>query len=396
MKGATMHASFDLDSAVQTLAHRIGRPIIVFDADFAVAGFSVHDEPIDRPRLNMILTHHASERATTMITKHHVHRAAGAVLLPVAAGFPSRVVAPLRYQGRVTGYVSYIPGDDDPDGRDAPDIVAARDELGAILAAVEASRREGSDHVLQLVSRLMDGLQDQREAAAASLVQEGYVSATPRYSVVILRPVALAEPSTTRAHLLLEKALHEIAMTSPLKMAGVVLDGEGVLILPADVDPARLELMLTDPAYAEIRAGGGGSRVRLAEARDSRHEARIAVRATSHDPARYGTVATWKDLGIDRVLLQLPLEKLTLEDLPPAIEVLVDESIGPDLAHTLEAYLDSGADAQRTAQALHIHRSTLYYRLDRIKALIDADLSDGTLRRDLHTGLRVATLAGLR
>lgn len=392
-----MMPTFDLDRAVQTLAHRIGRPIIVFDADFGVAGFSVHDGPIDRPRLNMILTHHASERATAMITEHHVHRAGGAVLLPVAAGFPSRIVAPLRYQGRLTGYVSYIPGDDeDPDARDAADIVAARDELGAMLAAMEAGRKKGADHVLQLISRLMDGQQDQREAAADDLIREGHVSAAAGYSVVVFRPTASVEPSMTLARLLIERALREIAMTSPLKMIGTVLDEEGLLILPGDVDVERLRRLLHDPAYAEVRAGGGGPHLRLAEMRDSRREARIAVRATTHDPQRYGLATAWADLGLDRILLQLPLERFTHDDLPPAIATLVGESSGPDLAETLEAYLDNGADAQRTAQHLHIHRSTLYYRLDRIRLLTDADLADGQVRRELHTGLRVATLAGLR
>jgi Regulator of polyketide synthase expression len=392
-----MMPTFELDRAVQTLAQRIGRPIIVFDAEFGVAAFSVHEGPIDSPRLNMILTHHATERAAAMITEHHVNRAAGAVLLPVAAGFPSRIVAPLRYNGRLTGYVSYIPGDDDdPDARDAAEIVAARDDLGALLAAIEAGRKEGSDHVLQLISRLMDGQQDQREAAASDLVREGLVSSAPQYSVVVLRPVANVEPSSVVARLLIERVLREIAMTSSLRVVGTVLDDEGLLVLPSEVTSERFHRVLDDPVYANVRTGVGGPRARLADVRDSRHEARIAVRATTRDPSQYGSMAAWADLGLDRVLLQLPLERLALDDLPPAIATLIDDSSGPDLAHTLEAYLDNGADAQRTAQYLHIHRSTLYYRLDRIRLVIDADLGDGRVRRELHTGLRVATLAGLR
>ena len=75
---------------------------------------------------------------------------------------------------------------------------------------------------------------------------------------------------------------------------------------------------------------------------------------------------------------------------------ILDAQSGPDLAQTLEAYLDCGCDAQRTAQELHVHRSTLYYRLDRVRAIADVDLADGFVRRELHTALRVATLAGLR
>lgn len=60
---------------------------------------------------------------------------------------------------------------------------------------------------------------------------------------------------------------------------------------------------------------------------------------------------------------------------------------------TLEAYLGAGGDARASARALGIHRSTLYYRLTRIRTTTEVDLSDGFARRDLHTGLRVARLA---
>lgn len=387
----------NLDSGVQAFADRLGQPVIVFDANLGVAAFSVHEGPVDRARLGMILTHRISERAATMISEHKVARAWGAVLLPVVANMPSRVVAPLRHRGRLTGYVSYVPGEDeDPDLRDAPDIVAARDELGSLLAAREIERREGADRVLQLLSRLLDGQQDQREAAAADLLRDGLITAAAQYSVMLFRTLGDPDHTNAAARLVVEHALTDISHITSLKAVGTVVDGEGVLVIPRDVNPARLRKLVADPLYANIRGGGGSPRTRLADVRESRREARIAVRATTRDPDRYGVTAMWSDLGLDRLLLQLPLERMTLEDLPPSVTTLIAASSGPDLAETLETYLDNGADAQQTAQRLHIHRSTLYYRLDRIRAIVDVDLSDGTVRRELHTALRVATLAGLR
>ncbi len=74
---------------------------------------------------------------------------------------------------------------------------------------------------------------------------------------------------------------------------------------------------------------------------------------------------------------------------------LIAPASGPDLPATVEAYLDCGADGQETARHLRIHRSTLYYRLDRVREVAGVDLRDGAVRRELHTGLRVARLAGL-
>ncbi|GAA3845987.1 hypothetical protein GCM10022226_81820 [Sphaerisporangium flaviroseum] len=60
------------------------------------------------------------------------------------------------------------------------------------------------------------------------------------------------------------------------------------------------------------------------------------------------------------------------------------------LRETLEAYLDSGGDAQGTAEAAHLHRTSLYYRLRRIEEITGRDLRDGRARLELHLALKLA------
>jgi DNA-binding PucR family transcriptional regulator len=66
-----------------------------------------------------------------------------------------------------------------------------------------------------------------------------------------------------------------------------------------------------------------------------------------------------------------------------------------DLIHTLDVYLANGGDARRTARELHLHRSTLYYRLDKITEAIGGDLSDGETRFELMLSIRLALIARL-
>ena len=72
---------------------------------------------------------------------------------------------------------------------------------------------------------------------------------------------------------------------------------------------------------------------------------------------------------------------------PPPLQV------ADPLVTTLETYLDRAGDAQATAAALFIHRTTLYHRLRRIAEISGADLRDGDDRLALHVGLRMWRLS---
>ena len=59
-----------------------------------------------------------------------------------------------------------------------------------------------------------------------------------------------------------------------------------------------------------------------------------------------------------------------------------------DLVHTLSYYLECGGNYDESANALHIHRSTLRYRLGRIADLTGFDLRDVDTRFNLHAATR--------
>ena len=47
-----------------------------------------------------------------------------------------------------------------------------------------------------------------------------------------------------------------------------------------------------------------------------------------------------------------------------------------DLCETLEAYLEHNCNANATAEALFIHRNTMRYRMNKIRRILDDDISD--------------------
>lgn len=112
------------------------------------------------------------------------------------------------------------------------------------------------------------------------------------------------------------------------------------------------------------------------------------IRAESRRP--YG-LSNHDDLGLLRIL--------DLSDDGAEVDRYVDEWLGAliahdrdhhsDLVHTLTVYLDSGGNYDRAADALIIGRSTLRYRLGRIREVSGRDLGDPDARLHLHLAARV-------
>ena len=97
------------------------------------------------------------------------------------------------------------------------------------------------------------------------------------------------------------------------------------------------------------------------------------------------------DLGIYQLFYDLPdrrsLDRLVQRWLGALLEC--DASSGSHLVATLSAYLESAGNYQAAAQTLFVHRSTVKYRLGRIRDVSGLDLSDA----DTHFHLQLATRA---
>jgi hypothetical protein len=136
--------------------------------------------------------------------------------------------------------------------------------------------------------------------------------------------------------------------------------------------------------------GTAGAASTLAAVHARLNDARYAAEVAAHVPA-FGGTADWGELGSYAVFQYLPRDKAAPERICPGITALLAERTGMYEA-TVRAYLDSGANAQQTAALLHIHRTTLYWRLARVADLLSVDLSSGEDRLKLHLALKLAAL----
>lgn len=384
-----------LEDTIQDLADRLGSPLVALDLDLNVAAYSMHDTDARWARLARLLAGTGSLVTEADVKEFGLRTATAPVR--IAGDADVRVLMPLRHDKRLMGYLCFV--DDHPGGdvtaqaAASAALSAAGPEIGMLLALKLSEQRHSADHARALLSALFGHSPVESRHAADQLLQEGLIENVDQYSVLVFRAPEPSPRPVTR--LAVEATLEFTARATTVKIIGATLGSEGVVLFPRPVNHERLERALAPIGTAAVIAGVGGIKPSLTEAVGSYHEAQVACRAALLDPARYGQRVFFDELGLDRLLLRLPLDDLTANDFPPGIQRLLTAPNGRELAATLESYLDNGGEIARTARSLNVHRSTLYYRLDRIREVTGSDIADGSTRLDLHAGLRVATLAAL-
>ncbi|MFG2888010.1 PucR family transcriptional regulator [Streptomyces sp. NPDC048248] len=119
----------------------------------------------------------------------------------------------------------------------------------------------------------------------------------------------------------------------------------------------------------------------------------LRVRLRSQPP--YGATS-FAQLGLYRILAKngegQEVDQFVRDWLAPLLDY--DKEHGADLVLTLTQFFDCGGNYDRTARALAIHRSTLRYRLQRIREVSGRELSDVDDRFNLHIATRIWKVSG--
>ena len=97
------------------------------------------------------------------------------------------------------------------------------------------------------------------------------------------------------------------------------------------------------------------------------------------------------DLGPWIMLSRIAPGSVRIRDISPAAEVLLDPS-NAIYRETVEVYLDVAGRIGDACARLHIHRTTLYYRLDKAPDSVRDALHDGSARSSLHMALKLDRL----
>lgn len=375
----------DLQQIVDTMAERVGRPALVEDSRHRVVVYSEQSEPVDEVRLASILRRRVAPEVIAFVRRAGVALARTPVRTPGSGELRmlARVCVPLWQGDVLQGYVWFI--DPDRSITDA-DLDAAGGVAGDLSLALYresvagelASRGEASAVKLLLADDLPSRLDGCRV-----LLDAGILAGTEPISVLVALPAA-GQP--------LEPALLDARRRVGTAAAvQLVRHDHGVLVLRAPcAAEAAHDLAAALPGTV---VGAGQGYPELAQARNSYDEACLAARVAARLPA-LGPVALWSELGVYRALGSLTEETLRATSVHPGLERLLADPANAPLLETLETYLDLAGNARSAASRLRLHRTSLYYRLQRVEELVGGDLKSGSDRLTLHLALKLARLAG--
>lgn len=400
----------ELQRLVDVLAERLGRSVAIDDPAIRLIVASRHFGDEDQVRVRAVLNREADRPVAEWALAQGIGSATGLARLPANPELDtrSRLCFPMRFRGLLLGYLWLIDDGASIGADQLADAARTADAAGAMLYRDDLARQRRRAREQRLLRGLLSSEARVRARAANELI-EAQVGHPAAFVAVAVGEVAQAcggvgvdqlETSLTVA------TEHAVQTQAAGALLGVVDGGRTTLLLasahcPTDTELAALgQRVLHDvaaqrPALGRCVVGLGSVQHGLEQAVQSHDQARLAARAARLLP-RLGDVVTWSALGVYTLLMKLGPEELTPADYPAPVLRLFDSEAAETLLPTLENYLDCAGDAQRTAQQLHIHRSTLYHRLARIEQITGLDLHDGTDRLTLHLGTKLARLSAPR
>ncbi|MEU1290134.1 helix-turn-helix domain-containing protein [Kitasatospora sp. NPDC005856] len=392
-----------LQTLVDGLAEELGRSVVLDDPLVRLICTSRHFGDEDRVRVRTLLQGTADDETIRYVLSQGVARWTRPGILPGRddLGLRPRYCVPVLERGHMLGILMVVAAGEPLTTAETEAIDRVARAVAVEMYAERRASDEDEEHVRALVSRLVGSDSTQRCAAHQRVVDDGLLPAGPHVVVTSVAVSGWHGPSG-QTEVALRAALEPFRRTRTARGLSMVDQDRAVLVQVFEREPA--EDGLEQQCRAVVRSlttflgpeptvavGVGGRRTALADAWISYDQARVAVRAARRLPRLQG-IGDWERLGEYAVFLQLPESALDDSLLPKPLRRLLEGGGNARLEETLRCYLDNAGSVPKTAEALELHRTSLYYRLRQIQEITGLDLDDGAHRLVLHLGLRLRDL----
>ncbi|GAA1508437.1 PucR family transcriptional regulator [Nocardioides humi] len=401
MGAESLQKSESLQELIDLLAERLQRSVALDDVALNLIAASRHFGDEDTVRVQSILGRGVDPELQAQVLALGIADLDGPRRIepPVGLGAKPRICAPVRCAGVLLGYLWLI-DDECITAEDLRDTALVADQTGMILYRRELFLQRRQARASSLLRDLISADEPTRAAAAHEALDEELVPPDTEVTIGIIAPRDPTGEGLSDA--LLQTAQHGTSMSTTPAILCLPRSHELVVLVAHPSEGAaqepdkvmhRLMANAAERTRTSAMVGVGDRRSRLTDAHRSYQEAVVAVRAARF-LSRTDDVVTWDSLGVYGLLARLDPQELALGAPAMPLARLAASRNGDVLLATAETFLDLAGSMRRSAEALHIHRATLYQRLARIEEVTGLDLDDGGDRLTLHLGLKLARLTG--
>ncbi|GAB7006927.1 hypothetical protein JCM18899A_44000 [Nocardioides sp. AN3] len=386
-----------LQQAVDALAESLHRSVAIDDSSIRLVVSSRHFDDADDVRVRALLQRQGGDQALGHVLAQGVtHWTTAGVIPPLPEiGMKARVCVPIRWRAELLGLLMVMDADSTLTTAELSQITAAASDMAPYLKSMLEDDTSGGENALW---DLVSARPVTRRQALTDIAERHDVAGFTR--VVALHVTAVDVKATISGHAAaaLAGGLRAEARDFRAGLLYAVRDSTAIVLL--GLARAASRQVLEDRAARIVRrvndlsaqrfhwVGGVGSLVdgldRAVETAEQAELASLAAQGLMPDP-----VVFWDDLGAYASLLRIPPAGLNRTALPNELRRLLEVDADGQLTATVQAYLDHGGSSPDAADALHIHRTTLYYRIGRVQELAGLDLADGRTRLALHVGLEL-------
>lgn len=405
----------EFQQLVDGLAMRLNRAVAIDDREVRLVAYSSHEGIVVDPlRQYSILNRRVPPEVARYVHTHALNSSAP-VRLPPAPDLGmnlARICVPIAQADTVLGWLSVLENDDPLDQQDLDAAMEAAQAAAVLFQRNQLGEELARARMRELMPRLIGDDEDDRRRTAEALVEADLFAGGEPVVALVARPCpdgrtlgdaerAATESAldrigrrlTARRYLHIVRPDHGVFLVAARDLR-IVGGGVGVLAewLAEAVDrDLATETGEKPSTYVGVGETAGG----LEEAARSYRQAMLAARV-ARVVGGMGRVAAYADLGIYTLLARIPQHDLAGDAVPAMARRLLDlDDKGRVLVETLETFLDHAGNVKATADALSVHRATLYYRLGRVEQVTGANLDRGEDRLTLHLGLKMARVAGL-
>lgn len=396
-----------VEDSVEAIAATLGHGVSVEDLDGVLLAYSSHQSITDRVRVNFLLSKKVPADVSAWQLSHGIASAVRPVVVPSneQLGMLGRVCVPLLVRGFRVGYLWVIhEAEESPETilGALPDIRDRLDRLAELLLDTntpesEARRRRETQFLSAcagdpdavdavagwpevhgrapwVVGTIMERIEDP-DTALAELAE-------PEAGVLLQRVSALQATVGIRPALFSAGAqLHAVILFRDLPGHSeheLVLKRYGSEISLRGGHPERPDMLGLSEPFMDLR--------RLPEAYI---QSKSAVQAAAVDPG-IGPLVDYRDTGVYQFLAATAraaaAESVYFKDLQ-------EQDRNGELLPVLELLYDTDGSVADVASLLHLHRSSVYNRLGRVRSIIGADPLRGRIRLELHLAMKAVRWA---